>query len=289
MLILGYDTIKNSTANTTTIQDETTDHYERLYSNDDRLEMFLLGLVSLALTIVNIICIILTGWAILRLKEVTPQKIPQQFSSFWTKDVKVHRDYLSTVRDKNANKTLLEEARQVLGIGETNDHGLENTFIHTLYDKVEQDGDFLNITNMWRAPEPAKTHRTNNLKRQSTVIKEEPIETTMETTYLRHKRTQSVKQGVLNKRLHNQAKMLVRQSLQPLNFDEKHDEIRPRNVTFSDSADSRKKKMRRSPSIPPNTNNMIPARRNGSASRPPKGSTSSNLAIVEEENLIRRS
>ena len=128
----------------------------------------------------------------------------------------------------------------------------------------------------------------NNFKQHSTLIKEEPIETTTETTYLRHKRTQNIKQGVLNRRLHNQAKMLVRQSLQPVNFDEKHDQIRPRNVTFSDSANSRKKRMRRSPSIPPNTNNMMPARRNGSASRPPKGSTSSNLERVEEESLIRR-
>ena len=273
MIILGYDTIRNSTSNTTTIQDETTDHYERLYSDDDRLEMFLLGLVSLALTIVNIICIILTGWAILRLKEVTPQKIPQQFSSFWTKDVKVHRDYLSTVRDKNANKTLLEEARQVLGIGETNDHGLENTFIHALYDKVEQDADYLNIMNMqWGAPEQASAHRKNNPYQHSTAIKEEPTETTTETTYLRHKRTQSIKQGVLNRRLHNQAKMLFRQSLQP----------------FSDYSDSRGKKMTRSPSIPLNTSLLFPPQRNGSASQSFKGSKSINLEMVEEENLIRR-
>ena len=76
MILLGYDTAKTSTTNTSTNQDETIVYY----SDDDRMEMFFLGLVSLALTIVNIICIILTGWAILRLKEVTPQKIPQQFS-----------------------------------------------------------------------------------------------------------------------------------------------------------------------------------------------------------------
>ena len=270
MIILEYDTAKNSTTNTSTIQDETTVYY----SDDDRMEMFLLGLVSLALTIVNIICIILTGWAILRLKEVTPQKIPQQFSSFWTQDVKVHRDYLRTVRDKNINLTLLEEARQVLGFGETNDHGLENTFIHALYDKVEQDADYLNIMNMqWGAPEQASAHRKNNPYQHSTAIKEEPTETTTETTYLRHKRTQSIKQGVLNRRLHNQAKMLFRQSLQP----------------FSDYSDSRGKKMTRSPSIPLNTSLLFPPQRNGSASQSLRGSKSSNLEMVEEESLIRRS
>ena len=43
------------------------------------MESFLLGLVSLTLTLVNILCIILTGVLILRLKEVTPTKVPQKF------------------------------------------------------------------------------------------------------------------------------------------------------------------------------------------------------------------
>ena len=270
MILLGYDTAKTSTTNTSTNQDETIVYY----SDDDRMEMFFLGLVSLALTIVNIICIILTGWAILRLKEVTPQKIPRQFSSFWTQDVKVHRDYLRKVRDKNINLTLLEEARQVLGFGKTNDHGLENTFIHALYDKVEQDAEYLNIINMqWGAPEQATAHRQDNLKQHSTVIKEEPIETTTETTYLRHKRTQSIKQGVVNRRLHNQAKILSRQSLQP----------------FSNPANSREKKMSRNPSISLNTSLLCPAQRNGSPSQSIKGSKSSNLEMLEDESLISRS
>ena len=46
------------------------------------LETFILGLVSLTLTLVNILCIIITGVLILRLKEVTPAKVPQKFSHF---------------------------------------------------------------------------------------------------------------------------------------------------------------------------------------------------------------
>ena len=46
-----------------------------------------MGLVSLALTILNILSISIIAWLTLRLKEVTPEKIPQQFSSFWRKDV----------------------------------------------------------------------------------------------------------------------------------------------------------------------------------------------------------
>ena len=73
--------------------------YNHKYSENFSRETFFLGAVSLLLTIVNIICIILTGWAILKLKEVTPSKIPQHFSSFWKQDLKVHRDYLKTIKD----------------------------------------------------------------------------------------------------------------------------------------------------------------------------------------------
>ena len=58
---------------------ESTGGYQARYSEDLPLESFLLGLVSLTLTLVNILCIILTGVLILRLKEVTPTKVPQKF------------------------------------------------------------------------------------------------------------------------------------------------------------------------------------------------------------------
>ena len=91
------------------------------------------------MTIINIICIIVTGWAILRLKEVTPKKIPQQFSTFWTNDVKVHRDYLSTLSNKKGGMTLVDEVRGVLGTSQSKDEDLEGTFLQTLFEKVEQD------------------------------------------------------------------------------------------------------------------------------------------------------
>ena len=63
--------------------------YQHQYTENQPLEAFIMGVISLALTILNIICIIITGIAILRLKEVTPEKIPQTFSDFWKTDVKV--------------------------------------------------------------------------------------------------------------------------------------------------------------------------------------------------------
>ena len=61
---------------------ETVGGYKPRYSEDLPLESFLLGLVSLTLTLVNILCIIITGVLILRLKEVTPTKVPQKFRKF---------------------------------------------------------------------------------------------------------------------------------------------------------------------------------------------------------------
>ena len=106
--------------------------------------MLFCGLVSLALTIVNIICIIGTGWAILRIKEVTPQAVPQGFSHFWTNDVKVHREYLN-----KGTTNLLDEAREAMSTGQSNSDTLENkrysTLFDALFEKVEQDDDYINI------------------------------------------------------------------------------------------------------------------------------------------------
>ena len=256
-------------------------HYERNYSEDDRMEMFLLGLVSLTLTAVNIICIIVTGWAILRLKEVTPQKIPQKYSSFWTKDVRVHRDYMKTF-NKDATQNPVDDARQAmrkeLGLGPKQDSMLENTFLSTLFEKVEEDANYMNIT-QWDAPKRSRTNSVK-IKRQSKLEEQnnDPVQTTDETSYLRHKRTQSVRQGVLNRRLHNQAKMLIRQSLPPTSLDIQNENTKIRHQKFSDSSAPSESGMRRSPSIPRNTNNMFPIPRTGS-----KGG---KLQVVEEEKLI---
>ena len=78
--------------------------YNPRYSEDLSLESFLLGLVSLTLTLLNILCIIITGVLILRLKEVTAAKVPQKFQHFWRTDVKAHRDYYKAIRKKKGEE-----------------------------------------------------------------------------------------------------------------------------------------------------------------------------------------
>lgn len=93
-----------------------------------------------------------TGWSILKLKEVTPDKIPQHLSSFWKKDLKVHREYLNTIKD---GKSLVDEARLVLGTHKSRDNdALENTFIQTMFEKAHADEDMINIRDWVAKPVP---------------------------------------------------------------------------------------------------------------------------------------
>ena len=107
--------------------------YKAQYSDSQALEAFILGVVSLALTILNIICIIITGIAILRLKEVTPDKIPQTFSDFWKTDVRSRRGKYNRLDEEDA---LLEEGLSF---------GLDGTIIQDLFDEAQKDEDMKQI------------------------------------------------------------------------------------------------------------------------------------------------
>ena len=146
------------------IVEEYPDTYEwsRVFPNvtDHTLENFpadaaIKGFFSLLLTLVNIACIIATGVIILRIKEVTSDKIPQQFGSFWTEHVKNQREFNKLERKSTTkirkNKTtveteaLLEEVRDVLDIGDSEEDGLEDTFLHTLFEKARNDTDYKDV------------------------------------------------------------------------------------------------------------------------------------------------
>ncbi|KAK2184719.1 hypothetical protein NP493_255g01001 [Ridgeia piscesae] len=56
------------------------------------------GVVSLVLTLINIVCIFLVGIFILKLKEVAPHGVPKDTEVFWKKDIKVARDTYRTIK-----------------------------------------------------------------------------------------------------------------------------------------------------------------------------------------------
>ena len=56
--------------------------------------MFLRGLVSLTLTVVNILCILLVGVMMLLVKQVTPESfLSQRNADFWKTDVALNKEY----------------------------------------------------------------------------------------------------------------------------------------------------------------------------------------------------
>ena len=136
--------------------------YQHRYSEDLSLESFLLGLVSLTLTLLNILCIIITGVLILRLKEVTAAKVPQKFQHFWRTDVKAHRDYYKAIRSKKGDE------RQPIDqdvYTDNEDEGdfetynsiviplfvalglISGTFLHSFLEMAETDSDLWNLGN----------------------------------------------------------------------------------------------------------------------------------------------
>ena len=112
---------------------QTFSEYKPLYSDSQAVEALILGVISLALTILNILCIIITGIAILRLKEVTPDKIPQTFSDFWKTDVRSRRGKYNRLDEENG---LVEEALS---------YGLDGTVIQNLFEEAQKDEDMKQI------------------------------------------------------------------------------------------------------------------------------------------------
>jgi len=129
--------------------------YKPRYSNNLPMESFYLGLTSLALTLINILCIIVTGVLILKLKEVTPAKIPQKFSHFWRKDVRAHRNYNQKI-SKGDKHGLLKDMQSVSG-GKANQNGesIEGPILHSMFERAAADEDLINIRQWVSMPSAA--------------------------------------------------------------------------------------------------------------------------------------
>ena len=119
--------------------------YPLVYSENISMEAFYLGLFSLILTLINILCIIITGVLILKLKEVTPEKVPQKFSHFWRTDVKAHRDYYKAIRKGDAKAGGSDkEAALEQGQGEN--------MLQSMWERAEADQDVINIRHWVNMP-----------------------------------------------------------------------------------------------------------------------------------------
>ena len=107
------------------------------------------------------------GVVILKVKEVTPERIPQRFSTFWHEHVSRHRRHLRSLRGsvkagrhqrKENTLSLLEEVREVLQSTAADEAGLEDTFLQTLFEKAQRDSDYVEILKWTGKPAPNKNN-----------------------------------------------------------------------------------------------------------------------------------
>lgn len=83
----------------------------QIYSENQGLELFTLGCMSISLTLLNIMCIYLGGVMFLIIKEVAPV-VPKDQKQFWKHDIKIARDYNRTLHTNDGlsmSKQLIHE------------------------------------------------------------------------------------------------------------------------------------------------------------------------------------
>lgn len=87
--------------------------YTLIYSCNMAEEAAIMAIISLVLTIVNIICILITATLVLKFKEVVPKASSSNATqTFWTKDIKVAREAYQTLHGNKA-KNFLKEWKKV--------------------------------------------------------------------------------------------------------------------------------------------------------------------------------
>ncbi|KAJ6646100.1 hypothetical protein Bhyg_01310 [Pseudolycoriella hygida] len=85
------------------------------YSQNQAVELAILGSMSMTITLINIVSIYVTGILFLKIKEVAPMSSKLQ-QKFWKHDVKVARDYnktFGTVEGETLKESLLAELVQL--------------------------------------------------------------------------------------------------------------------------------------------------------------------------------
>ncbi|XP_022253639.1 uncharacterized protein LOC106469415 [Limulus polyphemus] len=96
--------------------------YQIMYSFRMDRECAILGLISLLLTLVNILCIIIAAVCVLKIKEVAPYSTMNKTKRFWTEDVKIARNfYKVTPHPDSANlaEDFLHEWSKLTGLDGT--------------------------------------------------------------------------------------------------------------------------------------------------------------------------
>lgn len=80
-------------------------------------ECAVMAINSFCLTVVNILCIIIAGTLLLKIKEIAPESSMPRTQRFWKHDIKVARDYNRTLHESNdLGQEFLQEWAKVSGV-----------------------------------------------------------------------------------------------------------------------------------------------------------------------------
>ncbi|CAG5136723.1 unnamed protein product, partial [Candidula unifasciata] len=112
--------------------------YTHIYSCNMAVESLVLGVISLLLTIVNIICIFFMGILVLKIKEVAPiRSVPEAEKNFFARDLKVARQSYETMKGPNSSilgKKFLQEYKKF-----KKEIGVENNFTDNELNEILED------------------------------------------------------------------------------------------------------------------------------------------------------
>lgn len=124
---------------------------ERLkYSDNQSIELLILGSISLCMTLTNVLCVYIVGKILIRIKiEVAPVNEMQR--QFWKHDVPIARDYNKTLNAEDGKK-LSEELAEFCGRGNENFRGVGAELLNQEF--------YANNRHTWSPI----THRFNNRK-----------------------------------------------------------------------------------------------------------------------------
>lgn len=103
----------------------------QIYSENQGLELFTLGCMSISLTLLNIMCIYLGGVMFLIIKEVAPV-VPKDQKQFWKHDIKIARDYNRTLHTNDGlsmSKQLIHELTTLHHNNDTMTGGLRGDYL----------------------------------------------------------------------------------------------------------------------------------------------------------------
>lgn len=93
------------------------------YSQNQSLELLILGTISLCMTITNVICVYLVGKILIRIKIEVAPVLSDEERQFWKHDVPIARDYNKTLNAEEG-KVLSDELAEFMGHESENFRGV---------------------------------------------------------------------------------------------------------------------------------------------------------------------